>query len=99
MLKRVRIGGQTYYANCAGDALGVAAALDKDAVVETTDALSRASTIGQCLNNVRSTLRFRRRSGETISFTRERPCCSSGRKKRLRRGAKAGPSSETNHQP
>lgn len=34
----VRVQDRTYYANCAWDALGVAAALHQDALVEATDA-------------------------------------------------------------
>ncbi len=37
---RVRVGERTYFANCVWDALGVSAALHRDAVVESADGFS-----------------------------------------------------------
>jgi hypothetical protein len=37
---RVRVGEKAYYANCAWDALGVPAALHRDALIEASDAHS-----------------------------------------------------------
>jgi DNA-binding transcriptional MocR family regulator len=35
---RVKIGSQTYYANCVWDSLGIPAALHQDAIIEASDA-------------------------------------------------------------
>jgi hypothetical protein len=37
---RVKVHGDVYYANCAWDAMGIAAALHADAVIEATDGYS-----------------------------------------------------------
>ena len=37
---RVRVGDKVYYANCAWDALGIAAALQADAMIEASDGYS-----------------------------------------------------------
>jgi hypothetical protein len=41
----VKSGGKAYYANCAWDALGVAAALHQDALIEATDGFSGEALI------------------------------------------------------
>jgi hypothetical protein len=90
---RITTADRRYWAICVWDALGVAAALGADAVIDTPcgdcgDGMRLEVQGGRLASGEGScTSPCRPGAGGTISASRERPCCSSGMKSMWTAGA------------